>query len=218
MKIKWYGHAAFQITTEQGLQIIIDPYRSGAYGGSLSYGKITDEADIVLTSHDHVDHNYTGDIKGSFVHIKGHGAHTEQGVNINIIPVYHDGSKGRERGPNLIHVITADDMVLAHLGDLGHALDAATLAQIGRTDVLFIPVGGYFTIDAAMAAEVIYNVKPAIAIPMHYKTKKCDFTIATADDFLKKMKSVRRVNSPVLDIARATLPAATEVVVLEYAL
>ena len=69
MKIKWYGHSAFLITTAKGVRIIIDPYQSGAFGGDLSYGKITDEADIVLSSHDHDDHNYTKDIKGRFTYV-----------------------------------------------------------------------------------------------------------------------------------------------------
>ena len=78
MKIKWFGHAAFKITTDQGVKIIVDPYQSGAFGGALTYGKITDEADVVLTSHDHDDHNYVNDIKGNFVHYRTAPATTRQ--------------------------------------------------------------------------------------------------------------------------------------------
>ena len=85
MKIKWYGHAAFNIFTEKGVKIIIDPYQSGAFGGALSYGKITDEADIVLTSHDHGDHNYTKDIKGDFKHINKEGTYEVKNIKIKAI-------------------------------------------------------------------------------------------------------------------------------------
>ncbi|PIV21015.1 MAG: MBL fold metallo-hydrolase, partial [Deltaproteobacteria bacterium CG03_land_8_20_14_0_80_45_14] len=100
MKIKYYGHAAFLITSDQGLKIMIDPYEPGAFGGQLSYGKIKDQADIVLTSHDHADHNYTKDLPGTPQVVKGSGSKTIKGISIKGISTYHDPSKGSERGAN----------------------------------------------------------------------------------------------------------------------
>jgi L-ascorbate metabolism protein UlaG (beta-lactamase superfamily) len=218
MKIKWYGHSAFHITTDSGVRIIIDPYEPGAFGGAIAYGRITDEADIVLTSHEHHDHNYTKDIKGKFVRIKDEGQYEEKGVTIRAIPTYHDPSKGKERGKNLIFVISADDLVIAHLGDLGHTLDGGAVEKIGKTDVLLLPVGGFYTIDAQEATKVMDAIKPAITIPMHFKTEKCGLPISSVDEFIKGKKTVKHSNMPELAISRATLPKTEEIVVLRHAL
>ena len=148
MKIKYYGHSAFLITSNQGSKIIIDPYEPGAFGGQLSYGKIKDQADIVLTSHDHADHNYTKDLPGAPQVVKGSGSKTVKGISIKGIATYHDPSKGSERGTNTIFTLKIDNIQLCHLGDLGHLLSDKELAEIGPVDILLIPVGGYFTIDS----------------------------------------------------------------------
>ena len=218
MKIKYYGHAAFKLTTDRGVRLIFDPYQSGAYDGAMSYGQITDEADIVLTSHDHDDHNYTKDITGAFAHINKGGAHEVKGVKIKGIQTHHDGSKGKERGNNLIFVVEADGMTVAHAGDLGHALDKEALKEIGKVDVLLLPVGGFFTIDAQEATRVMNDLKPAITIPMHFKTDKTSFPIATVEGFTSDKKNVRAVKANELEIKKETLPKGAEIVVLDYAL
>ncbi len=218
MKIKWYGHAAFLITTAKGVRIIIDPYQPGAFGGALSYGKITDEADIVLSSHEHDDHNYTKDIKGNFTFINKQGTYDEKGVKIKAIPTFHDPSKGSERGKNLIFLIDADDIKLAHAGDLGHTLDGAAIREIGKIDILLIPIGGFYTIDAEEATKVVGDLKPLITIPMHFKTEKCDFPISFVEEFTKGKKGVRDTGKTEVDFSRSTLPAQGEIVILRYAL
>jgi L-ascorbate metabolism protein UlaG (beta-lactamase superfamily) len=160
MKIKWYGHSAFMVTSDQGVKIITDPYESGAYGGQLSYGKIKDQADILLTSHDHADHNDTKSLPGSPEIVKGSGSQTVKGISIKGISTYHDLSKGSERGANTIFTFTVDGIKICHLGDLGHILSEKELAEIGSVDILFIPVGGYFTIDAKEATRVAEQIKP----------------------------------------------------------
>jgi len=218
MKIKWYGHSAFQITTDSGTRIIIDPYESGAFGGAIAYGRITDEADIVLTSHDHGDHNYTKDIKGTFVILKEAGVYEEKGIRIKAIATYHDTKKGNERGNNLVFVITADGMNIAHLGDLGHILDDSALQIMGQIDILFLPVGGFFTIDAKDATKVMDDVRPAITIPMHYKTPNSSLPIASLDEFTKDKKNVKQSKSSEIVITKSTLPQAREIIVLQHAL
>ncbi len=218
MKIKWYGHSAFHIATDSGARIIIDPYESGAFGGAIAYGRITDEADIVLTSHDHNDHNYTKDIKGKFAILREAGEYQEKGTKIRAIATYHDTAKGNERGKNLVFVITADGMNIAHLGDLGHVLDGSTLQKIGKVDVLFVPVGGFFTIDAKDATKVMNNLRPAITIPMHYKTANSSLPIASIDEFIKDKKNVRRSKSSEIVITKPTLPETEEIIVLQHAL
>jgi L-ascorbate metabolism protein UlaG (beta-lactamase superfamily) len=217
MNIEWYGHAAFKITTENGTRIIIDPYESGFSGGALSYRTIEDEADIVITSHNHGDHNYTKSIRGKYDHIKKQGSYEIKGVKIETIPTFHDTSSGKERGDNLLTVISADGIKLLHLGDLGHDLDPETLKKIGKVDVLFLPVGGYYTIDAQAATKVMTNIRPAITIPMHYKTEKCGFPITTVADFTRGKKNVQVLPKSDVNITTATLPKEPEIIVMQHA-
>jgi L-ascorbate metabolism protein UlaG (beta-lactamase superfamily) len=218
MKINWYGHSAFHILTNQGTRIIIDPYKSGAFNNALVYGPIKDKADIVITSHDHEDHNYTGDIQGKYTLINKAGAYEIKDVKIKAIPTFHDPSEGKERGRNLVSMIKADNLALVHLGDLGHNLDATLLKEIGKVDILFLPVGGFFTIDALVATEVMNAIKPIITIPMHYKTEKCDFPIAPVEDFTKGKKNVRMLYHFDVSIEKETLPKEAEIIILEYSL
>jgi L-ascorbate metabolism protein UlaG (beta-lactamase superfamily) len=218
MKIKWYGHAAFRITTEKGIRIIIDPYESGSFSGALSYSKIEDEANIVLTSHDHADHNYTKDIKGKYNHISIAGDHEIKGIKIKAIPCFHDSLGGKKGGSNLIFVITADGLNLVHMGDIGHSLDPELLKKIGKVDILLLPVGGFFTIDAAMAQKIMNDIKPSITVPMHYKTQKCNFPIAPVEDFTKNQTNISMLKESSVVIKKETLPKEPEIIVLQHAL
>ncbi|MDD3844725.1 MAG: MBL fold metallo-hydrolase [Syntrophorhabdaceae bacterium] len=218
MRVKWYGHSAFLITTAKGVKIITDPYQSGAFGGDLRYGKITDEADIVLSSHDHDDHNYTKDIKGHFRYINKAGTYEEKGVRIRAVPSYHDGSRGSQRGSNLIFIIEADDLKVCHAGDLGHTLEAAGVREIGAVDILLLPVGGFFTIDASEATQVVDSLGPRVTIPMHFKTEKCDFPITPVEDFTRGKERVRVAGGTEVEFSKLTLPGEAEIVVLNYAL
>lgn len=218
MKIKFYGHAAFKVTTDKGTRIIFDPYESGSFSGAIAYGKITEEADIVITSHDHGDHNYTKDIKGNFTLINKAGVHEIKDVKMNEIPTFHDASSGKERGNNLISLVSADGLVLAHMGDIGHDLDADTIKKIGKVDVMLLPIGGFFTVDAGAASKIMDTINPRITIPMHYKTDKCNFPIGTVEEFTKDKKNVQVLgNQSEIEIKKDTLPKSPAIMVLKYA-
>jgi L-ascorbate metabolism protein UlaG (beta-lactamase superfamily) len=218
MKIKWYGHAAFLITSDQGVKIVTDPYEPGAFGGKLSYGKISDQADIVLVSHDHADHNHTKDLPGSPQIIKGSGSKTSKGIPIKGIPTFHDPSKGSERGANTIFTFNVDGIQVCHLGDLGHVLSPKELAEIGPVDILITPVGGFYTIDPKEAAQVAESIKPKVLIPMHFKTAKCDFPIAPIEDFSKGKAGVKKSGASEVAFTKASLPQQMEIVILSHAL
>ena len=218
MKIKWYGHSAFLITSDKGLKIVTDPYEPGAFGGQLSYGQIKDQADLVLTSHDHADHNYTKDLPGTPQVVKGSGSKTIKGISMKGVSTYHDPSKGSERGANTIFTIKINNIQLCHLGDLGHLLSDKELAEIGPVDILLIPVGGFFTIDPKEATRVAEQINPKILIPMHFKTKKCGFSIAPVEDFLKDKASIKRPRASETTFDKTTLPQQMEIVVFEHAL
>jgi L-ascorbate metabolism protein UlaG (beta-lactamase superfamily) len=218
MKIKWYGHAAFLITSAQGVKIVTDPYEPGAFDGKLSYGKIGDQADIVLVSHDHADHNHTKDLPGSPQVIKGSGSKMSRGITIRGVATFHDPSKGSERGDNTVFTFTVDGIQICHLGDLGHVLSQKELAEIGPVDILLAPMGGFFTIDANEATQVAESIKPKVLIPMHFKTEKCGFPIAPVEDFLKGKARVRQPGTSEAAFDKASLPSQMEIVVLTHAL
>jgi len=217
MKMKLYGHAAFGLTTESGVRIIIDPYESGGFGGAIGYAPITDHADIVLVSHDHGDHNHTGTIHGPFNIVNEEGSYFLKGVSISAIPTYHDASKGKERGKNLMFVIDADGLRVVHAGDLGHVLEQDVLNRIGRTDILMLPVGGTFTVDAIAATHVMNAIKPSVTIPMHYKSEKIEVPLAPVEDFIKGKNRVRKVNGPEIELTLENLPREPEIVLLQFA-
>jgi L-ascorbate metabolism protein UlaG (beta-lactamase superfamily) len=218
MKIKWYGHAAFLISSDQGTKVITDPYESGAYGGQLAYGKIRDQADIVLVSHDHADHNDVKSLPGAPQVIKGSGTNKVKGISIKGISTYHDPSKGSERGANTIFTFAIDGIQVCHLGDLGHILSEKEVGEIGQVDILLIPVGGYFTIDFKEATHVSEQIKPKVLIPMHFKTSKCGFPIAPVEDFLKGKPILKQPNASEMVFDKATLPQQMEIVVLNHSL
>ena len=218
MKIKWLGHAAFLFTSEKGIRMIIDPYESGGFGGAVGYGPIRETADIVVTSHGHSDHNYLGDIQGKPQVIKGPGAHRVGEIEIKGVLAYHDTSLGEERGKIIMNVLTVDGVRICHVGDLGHQPTDQQLADLGPVDVLLVAVGGYYTIDAAEATRLVERLAPRMVIPMHFRTDKCTFPISGVEDFLKGKGAVRRPGASEIEISRDTLPAKTEIVVLEHAL
>ncbi len=218
MKIKWYGHAAFLITSDEGVRVITDPYEPGAFGGQLSYGAIGDRADLVSTSHEHADHNYTKDLPGSPQIVSGAVTKTIKGIPVKGIATFHDPSKGSERGSNTVFTLTIDGVKVCHLGDLGHVLSRAEATEIGPVDILLIPVGGFYTIDAGEASRVVELIKPKVVIPMHFKTEKCGFPIASVNEFLKGKAGVKKLAKSETSFSKDELPPQTEIVVLTHAL
>jgi len=217
MKIKWFGHASFLLTSKDGVKVITDPYESGAFGGALSYDEIPEEADIVTVSHDHADH-YTQRLKGKPYILNKAGRQTIKGIEFVGIPTYHDISKGKERGKNLLFCFTMDGIKICHCGDLGHRLSKDELGKVGKVDLLLIPVGGFYTMEPAEAVKVSEDINPKIIIPMHYKTQKCNFPIVDAEEFLKSWKNVRRITSSEFELGMDNLPSKGEVIILQHAL
>jgi L-ascorbate metabolism protein UlaG (beta-lactamase superfamily) len=211
MKIKYLAHSSFLITSQDNKKIITDPY---TVGRGISYGAINETADIVTVTHSHGDHSNAKSIKGSPVIFQEAGSKTVEGIKIKSIQVYHDEAQGSKRGTNLIYCITVDGINICHVGDLGHQLSPAQLSDVGPVDILLIPVGGFFTIDAKEAYSVVKSINPRIVIPMHYKTAKSDYPIAPVDDFLKDKSNVRRLTASEIEFTKATLPKETEILVL----
>ena len=216
MKITYLAHASFKIVTESGLRILTDPYEAGSFNGAVKYAPIREEADVVLKSHDHADHNAVKGLPGKPVVLDKSGE--VKGVRFEAVPTFHDAEKGKLRGRNTAFRFTADGVSVAFLGDLGHELDKDQVAKLKPVHVLLVPVGGFFTIDAAQAARVADALEALVIVPMHYKTPRLGFDIATAEPFLKLRKNVRRAKGSTLDITTDTLPNVPETVLLDPSL
>jgi L-ascorbate metabolism protein UlaG (beta-lactamase superfamily) len=216
MKIKYLGHAAFSIASNKGVKIVADPY--AVEPGFLTYGEINESADIVTVSHSHHDHNNVAAVKGNPEVVNRAGRSVIKGIEVRGVASYHDDAGGRLRGDNVIFCFEVDGVMVCHLGDLGHRLDDKQLEEIGRIDILLIPVGGNFTIDAKVATEVCDRLKPRVIIPMHYKTEKGLLNIAGVDEFIRGKTNVSRPDSSQAEFKPGELPATVQILVLKPAL
>ena len=213
MKIEWFGHSCFLLTSAAGMKLLMDPFKAESY---LSYPPVRAAADIVTVSHEHNDHNYLVDITGKPQILRGNLDKKFNGIHIKGLSAFHDNVQGKERGTNTIFCVNMDDINICHLGDLGHVLAAGEISQIGKVDLLLIPVGGVFTIDVDQAGKIVSELKPGITIPMHYKTEKCQFLQWSSDDFIKGKKGVKKIGSSEIEIKAADIPAEPEIIIMKY--
>jgi len=214
MIITWQGHSCFKIQDKigpEGVTLVTDPFSKET---GLKVPNF--EADIVTISHDHADHNNAGALRGQPFLINCAGEYDLKGVLIEGIDSFHDDKRGEERGRNIIYRIEIDDISVAHLGDLGQALDNAQLEKLVGTDVLLIPVGGKYTLDAQKAVEVISQIEPRIIIPMHYKTKDLKIDIDSVDKFIKEL-GLTPTYEEKLKVSKKDLPQEDmELVILSF--
>jgi len=214
MRIKLLGHAAFMITSEAGIRIVTDPYVTG---GGLFYDEIEETTDIVTVSHEHTDHNNVAAIRGNPVVVRGAGTVEAKGIRFEGIFTYHDEVGGKRGGSNTVFCFEVDGIRVCHLGDLGHELSDRQVAELGKVDILLVPVGGFFTVDARGASRVCDQLAPRVVIPMHYKTDKCQAPIASVDEFLEGKPEVSRLSTGEVEFEAGRLPASTQIVVLAAA-
>lgn len=208
MKITWLGHACFLIETENG-KIITDPFNEG-----VGYPKIDVTADVVTISHDHWDHNAAHLVGGQPLIINKEGSFTYQDIQIKGFGSYHDKVMGKKRGTNILYKILADGMNLLHMGDLGHMISEQQAREIGLVDILFLPVGGNYTIDAGEAYKITELVKPKIVIPMHFKTPVNSFEIDPVEAFTENFEKI--IKRPFLQIRELDPGLPSQVIVLDY--
>jgi len=206
LQIRWHGHACWEITNDKTL--VTDPHDGRAIGIPAPNVK----GDIILVSHDHYDHNSVKTVeKAGSKLVTDDRKRTIDNVEIKGISSFHDEAGGAKRGKNTIYKFTMSDISFCHLGDLGHDLDEEHLKKIGDADVLFIPVGGNFTIDGKQAWDVIKKIKPKIVIPMHYKIGGLSLPIADIDPFLEQNKYKLLHVGNEIDIEKEDLPEEPEV-------
>ena len=213
MDIRYLGHASFFIKTKNS-RVITDPFDPKI---GLKFPK--QEADTVTVSHQHADHNFLSQITGDPLIIDWPGEFEKQEVRITGYSSFHDKQKGAERGPNVLYKIEGDGISILHCGDLGVVPDDTFLGQIGEVDVLLVPVGGFFTIDASEAVDLVKKVEPSLVIPMHFNRPELDQEIygklTPVEDFLKKIGAEDAERTSKLTLKEGDFGEALRVVVME---
>lgn len=208
MIIRWLGHASFLIESESS-RIMTDPFED-----KLGYPEFDEAVDIVTVSHQHWDHNAVQVLRGHPTIVSEPGVYQLGETHIKGIKSFHDQAGGKLRGPNLIFKISLQGVDIVHLGDLGHILGQEQIDAIGRVDILLLPVGGIYTINADEARRVAMQLKPAIIVPMHYNTKPLSFELEPLEAFTGQFD--KTVKQPCLEITADTLQEQAGVVVLDY--
>ena len=212
MKLTWYGHSCFLLENAAGGRLLTDPCDPGT-----GYALSDIVCDAVTMSHHHYDHDYLAAVTGSPAALDTAKERTVAGFEVFGVDTFHDAERGAKRGGNVMFRIRADGVTLVHAGDLGHIPDAGTIAALGGVDVLLLPVGGVYTIDAKAAAETVSRIRPRVVIPMHYRTKALSFRLDPVTAFLGCTEgyAVRNADTDTVD-TDALLIEAPEIVVMRY--
>lgn len=213
MDIKWYGHSCFLITDKAGVRLLCDPPDA-----KVGYAIPKIACDAVTSSHAHRDHNNFDLAAGNPVRITEPSVYQVGDMRITGVQTYHDDAQGEKRGGNIVFIVEADGMRLVHAGDIGAMPDEQTLAEIGLADVLFVPVGGVYTIDAAGARKLANLLKPKVVIPMHYKTEAISFELDGIAPFLSSVKdcAIHRLRQSDCVLTKESL-GTDRIITLEYA-
>ena len=207
--IQYFGHNFFQITTRQGTKIITDPLAPGRYPTP----HVTPH--VVTVGREHPNHNYVQLAQGHPIILRGLGDYGAEWqristqvreVVISNMPIYQNGVAGALKGAAFIFQFGS--LCIVHLGDLSHLLTPEQLQQIGRIDVALIPIGGIYTMGPQLAREVLQQLSPKLAIPMHYRDN-----LALVDAFVGGLVTTR-LDSDTVVLSKSSLPTTTEIVVL----
>ena len=214
--VTWFGQAFVSVEASDGKRVVVDPFDQSFVKYPLPQGLV---ATVLLVTHEHKDHNNVDLIKGSPLIIRsqrGVGTFTKNGIRVVGTATFHDEKQGKERGKNTVYTFTVDGIKFCHVGDLGHVLNSAQVKSIGAVDVLFLPVGGFFTLEPAQVDQVIKALAPKIVVPIHYKTRYTpNLPIKGPEDFLSQEKNVRKIGAQSFKLTKDALPKHREVWVLE---
>lgn len=197
--VRWYGQSFFQIETPAGKKVVFDPHAIPAFGRPVV------SADILLLSHEHDDHNRVEVLENKpsreFRGLKPTKGRSQDwvridekvgAVSIRSVGTFHDAEHGMARGKNTIFIVEADGLRFVHLGDLGHELSDEQVKAVGAVDVLFVPIGGVYTINGTQAKKTVEKLKPRLfVIPMHYGVPGYDDLLG-AEEFLEGQGNVKR--------------------------
>src|SRR6266550_7698319 len=209
MDLTWLGHACFRMRGREGVVLADPPDPKSGHAISKT------DAAIVTISHEHLGHSSLKSVGGEPVVLRGPGEYEVHEVLVTGIGSFHDDEKGEARGRNTVFAIRLDDLVVCHLGDLGHELPAADLERLGDIDIVLVPISGAeVNLTAARAAEVIHQLEPKVVVPMSYdpddKKKDTPFDRLLHELGVKELTPV-----PKLSVTRGSLPENVQVVALD---
>jgi len=215
MNIQYYGHSCFKIITkpagrgQEEITIFLDPF-SKEIGLRPPQG----QADLILVSHDHHDHNNVSALKGNPRVLDIPGEYSTFGVNIIGINSFHDNKSGEERGKNTIFILESEEIRICHLGDLGSDLTEKQLEEINGVNILMIPIGGKYTIDGEKAVDIIKKIEPNIIIPMHYKIKGSNIDIDDEKKFCNEIGNCPSVKMSKISLKKKDLEEKSMEIIL----
>ena len=206
ISIRWFGHSCFRIGN--GKNIIIDPHD----GHSLGLKPPDEKGDIILITHDHFDHNcYRVVQKSDSIIMNEVGEKTVDSIKIEGFPAYHDPVEGKKRGGIVVYSLEVDGIKMCHLGDIGHQIGEELEKNLSSTDILFIPVGGYFTINADEAWEIVEKLKPKAIVPMHYKLGGLSLRLDPLDKFTVNREDDVTMVGNEIKLEKSDLPTDPEI-------
>lgn len=209
MDILSLGHSSFKLKGKS-VTLVTDPFDSTFTG--LKFPKHT-ACDIVTVSHEHKDHNEVTQLEGKPFIVKGAGEYDIKGVDIIAFSTEHGGGAPEK---NTVYRVEMEELTIVHLGDLGRLLTTAEIDLLDGVDILFIPVGGTYTIDAVQAKKIIAEIEPKVVIPMHYDRPGLAMKdLAPVSVFLKEMEKEQVIAQPKLSVSKGKLPEEMQIVVLE---
>lgn len=198
MNIEFIAHATCLISLNDGRRIVIDPYESMIFNGRFNYPPFEQDCEVVVISHEHRDHNYIGDLRGDFVVVRD--AYEASGLRIYSQEVWHDQFEGSKFGGAVrMFFIEAEGFRLCHMSDCGEILSDAQIAAMGDLDLLFIPVGGFYTLDAVNAAALTQRIKAKTTVPIHYKTPYITLPIEGVEAYLNAFPDHHSSDNPNID-------------------
>lgn len=212
MKIQWLGHSSFKLEESTGTTIVTDPYRN------IGFDMPVVTADAVTVSHKHTDHSNVSAIGGNPIIFNKAGVYEFEGVRITAISVFHDDQMGKIRGENLIFKYRMDGIEVCHLGDIGQKITSELIELLVPVNVLLIPIGGNYTIDAESAKEYVDALMPDIVIPMHYRIKSINLDIDKPELFLRQFddSDVQYCEKNIVEIDREDLDdVSTKIIVFK---
>jgi len=211
MKLEYYGHSFWRIVTEE-LKVVIDPFDNIGYPMPANL-----EADYVVISHEHHDHNNTSIVKGNPQVIRTPGIHVFPDITVTLFSCYHDEVHGVKRGVNNIIKLETEGLTLVHCGDLGHVPVQEILEQIKQPDMLLVPVGEVYTLGLSEVFGLLEALQPRLVFPMHYQTSPLGFVLGSLDTFLVNLSNVVRHKSNTLEITPDLL-ASRKTIIMNWSL
>jgi L-ascorbate metabolism protein UlaG (beta-lactamase superfamily) len=214
----WHGHACFELRGKDVI-VVFDPFEG------LGIPEPKANADVVLCSHSHRDHNNFGPVlKDGGTVLEGFvGSREIQGVSVKGVASFHDTVSGKQRGKNSIYVVHLDDIRFCHLGDLGHELTSNQIAEIGEIDILLTPVGGGPTVGPDLASSIAKRLNSRIVVPMHYnadisgQSEWMNLRLHKVDDFLARSEwNAERLDNQSFHITKKTLPKERKIIIPSF--